>query len=98
MKELINIISQIVSLLNECGWDEKAAWYSDVKEKLRRRDVCSEESRNCLIELENSIAGMGSFSDLPMKSKTGNRTQQELRDQQWDLAEKLGDAIEKLKN
>jgi hypothetical protein len=69
-----------------------------MKEKLRSLDVGSEESRNCLIELENSIAGMGSFSDLPLKSKKGTRTQQELRDQQWDLAEKLGDAIEELKN
>lgn len=98
INQILNIISDITMLLKECGWDEKAKWFSDLQFELSENDVDSIEFQESLDELENSIGGIGSFSDLPLKTKTGSRSQQELRDMQWDLAEKLGEAVEELIN
>ena len=97
INELLILIRLVEELLKRCGWTKEASWFETISTRIRASDPCSDEFDNCLEELDRSIAGMGSFTDLPLESIDGSQTKQELRNRQWDLAEQLGKAIEKIK-
>ena len=98
MNKLLKTLSKIISLLEECGWEKKAAWFLNIQKEINGLNPNSKTFQNLLIALEDSLTGMGSFNDLPLKSKVGNKNEEELKNQQWNLVEELGDIIEELKS
>ena len=87
----------MIELLTDCGWQDKAKWFSELKKCIENTDQDAKEFNRYLNEIDNVLSGMGSFSDLPLKDKTGKKSEQEVRNLQWELVEKIGDAIEKLR-
>jgi hypothetical protein len=98
MKEkLFQTMDEIIDLLEKCDWDDKANWFKSKQQVLQKLDFNSEEFRRELAELDDIIAGMGSFTDLPLYPKKGAKlTAQEAKNRQWDLAEKLGAAVDEI--
>lgn len=88
----------VIKLLIDCGWEDKAKWFSELKRSIENADQGSKEFNKCLTELDNVLSGIGSFSDLPLRDKAEKKSEQEVRNLQWELVEQLGDVIEKLKN
>ncbi len=95
-KQILKLISRVVDLLTDCGWQEKANWYSELRNELHLAKPGSDDFNAHLRRLDRSLSGMGSFSDLPLESKSGRRSDQEIRNLQWELVERMGDAIERM--
>jgi len=95
--QLIHLIQTVIELLNDCGWKDNAKWFSEYKSAIENVAQGSERFNELLDELDDVLSGMGSLSDLPLKDRTGKRTEQEIRNLQWELVEQLGDVIEKLR-
>jgi hypothetical protein len=95
--QLLKLIQMAIDLLIDCGWEDKAKWFSDLKKSIENTDQCAKEFNKYLNEIDNVLSGMGSFSDLPLKDRTGRKSEQDIRNLQWELVEKIGDAIEKLR-
>ncbi len=94
--QVLNLLSRVVDLLIDCGWQDKANWYSELRNELHLAKPGSDEFNAHLRRLDRSLSGMGSFSDLPLESKSGRMSDQETRSLQWELAERMGDAIERM--
>ena len=95
-KDLLEIIDEIVALLTKCNLREKANWFRIKAKRLKGLEQNSKEYKDELLEIKSIIAGMGSFSDLPMYPKKGSGlSEEEASNKQWDLAAKLGEAISK---
>jgi hypothetical protein len=90
------LISEIVGLLQECNWPKEAAWFADIGQRVRVCEEGSAEYNRALSELRRSLTGMGSFSDMPLKSSRQHRSEAELEDRQWELADKLAQEIDAL--
>lgn len=98
MKEnLLNILSRIIKLLIDCGLQDMANWFDKAKTVFEINSIETDEFQQKLCELDSILTGMGSFSDLPLSSKSGKLSDQEIRNIQWELVEDIGDAIDKLK-
>lgn len=82
---IINILTEIIDLLNRTNWIKQAEWYNSKLELIKKTGEKTPEFSHLLEDLDKSISGMGSFSDLPMKK--------EYSDIQWDLSIKLGEII-----
>lgn len=95
--QLINLIQIVIELLIDCGWEDNAKWFSEYESEIENVAQGSERFNELLEELDGVLSGMGSLSDLPLKDRTGKRSEQEIRSLQWDLVEQLGDVIEKLR-
>ncbi|MES9887709.1 MAG: hypothetical protein ABW140_12935 [Candidatus Sedimenticola sp. 6PFRAG1] len=95
--QLLYLIQVVIDLLVDCGWEDKAGWFSEYKDKLEGAEQGSNQFYELLNELDGVLSGIGSFSDLPLRDKTGRRSEQEVRNIQWDLAEKLGDSVERIR-
>lgn len=94
---LLETMAEIIELLTNCGEDDEASWFRSQLKVLRETDCASEESRRALAEVDNAIAGMGSFSDISLRPKKGSKlTARQAKDKQWALVEQLGDAIDEL--
>lgn len=92
--ELIKIIRSIIELLIECNWIDKANWFKEKLETIERSDEGSEEFIIILREIKKIIAGMGSFTDLPMIPKQNSKLSKgEARLKHFDLAEQLDKVI-----
>ena len=98
MKEkLFRTMDEIVELLEKCDWDDNASWFRSKQQVLRKLDSHSEEFRRELAELKGIIGGMGSFTDMPLYPKKGGKlTAEEAKNRQWDLAERLGLAVDEI--
>jgi hypothetical protein len=94
---LINLMSEFVAILTDSGWHEQAEWFADVRNSLDSTPQDSSGFTSRLIELERALVGMGSIADLPLESKSGKWTRQQLRERQWALVEQLGECVEELK-
>jgi hypothetical protein len=97
MKEkLLGLLSRVIELLVDCGWKKEADWFSQIQNEIEHVPLDSAAMSECLSKLDSVLAGIGSFSDLPLKSQSGRLTQQEIRDLQWSLVEELGSTIKDL--
>lgn len=96
MKEEVDeTLDEIIELLVACGAEGQADWFRSKQKVLRAAGRQSAEYRRELAELRGIIAGMGSFTDLSLQPGYGSRlTAREARERQWDLAERLGAAID----
>lgn len=93
-KTLLKTIDEIIDLLTVCDWPDEASWFAAKQKLLRALDPHGAEFRRELAEIKNVIAGMGSFTDVPLYPKKGVKlTAQEARNKQWELAERLGQAV-----
>lgn len=96
-RHLLDLIGQAIALLDACGWPDKASWFREKQEVLTVLDENDENFKIELCSIKKILAGMGSFSDLPLYPKKGSSvTRTEARETQWKLTEELGDAIQKL--
>ncbi len=92
MNEIVNLLGKIVWLLKEYNYPDEALWYEEKISKLKNNKVGIE--KETLLEIYSSLAGMGSFYDIPLvPSKDSKISEVELRKEQWELVEKLGDQI-----
>ncbi len=94
---LLNLLSRTIELLRDCGWQDKANWFEETKTVFESNSSETEVFQQKLSELDSILTGMGSFSDIPLSSKSGKLSDQEIRNIQWELVEDIGDAIDKLK-
>ncbi len=96
-KQLLGTISEIIELLAQCNWEDRADWFRSRMTVIRELNPTSDEFRQELLALRAAIAGMGSFTDLPLYPRAeSNLTLEQAGHRQWDLAEKLGRNIEDL--
>lgn len=91
-----DLLERASTLLNVCGWEDKASWFRERSLALARSRKGSEESVAILQDIDRAISGMGSFTDIPLTPRIPSMSVQEARDEQWDLAEGLREAIEDL--
>lgn len=93
---LLNLISRTIELLKDCGWQDKASWFEEIRTVFETKSTETDVFQQKLNELDRILAGMGSFSDLSLASKSGKLSDQEVRRIQWELVEEIGDAINEL--
>ncbi len=87
---IIKILTEIIDLLNQTNWIKQANWYNIKLELIKKTDEKTPEFSLLLEEIDKSISGMGSFSDLPMKKEYSSI--------QWELSIKLGEIIKEYFN
>lgn len=95
-ERLSNLISEAIQILLDCGWNDQANWFAEIRDELRSV-VTPEELAALLSRLDASLAGIGSFDDLPLTSRSGRWTRQQLRELQWSLVERISAEIENLR-
>ena len=79
--KLIDELEKTIEFLHQTGWHKQAVWYENKLKLIKESEEgCASFYQN-LHEVDASLTGMGSFSDLPVK--------QEFVDQQWDLVERI---------
>lgn len=94
--EVLELLAQVIVLLEDCDWPEQAGWFADVRNALERPSSDAELQEN-LCKLDKALSGMGSFTDLPLVPKSGNLSVEKARDLQWNLAQRLGEAVDRLR-
>lgn len=83
--KLIDELEKTIEFLHQTGWHKQAVWYENKLKLIKESEEgCASFYQN-LHEVDASLTGMGSFSDLPVK--------QEFVDQQWDLVERIHQLI-----
>lgn len=92
--EISDTLGRIIGLLEECGWNDEAHWVLDARNNIEGAMEGSEEFRRHLHRLDGVLTGMGSLADLPLRDGSGNRSEQDLRERQWELVGRLGELIE----
>lgn len=91
MNDIVKTLDQMIALLQSCGWNERAAWFVDKKAwLLQNADREHEVLDQTLKEIKSSLAGQGSFTDIPLSpAPDSDLTRDMLRRKQWDLARSL---------
>lgn len=97
MNKLDELLVQASRLSSECGWSSQATWFDEMRESLKDAQHDPPVFLAILDELDRALAGMGSFSDLPLQPPLDRMTVQGARDRQWKLVAALGDLIAELK-
>ena len=96
-RKLLAVIGEIIELLRACNWPDKAAWFSQKQDLLRKLNPSDEEFKRELFEIEKIMAGMGSFSDLPLyPSKKSGLSEKQAAEKQWKLVNQLTELIRKI--
>lgn len=93
---LLHLISRTIELLKDCSWQDKASWFEEMRTVFETNSTETDVFQQKLNELDSILAGVGSFSDLPLTSKSGKFSDQEVRKIQWELVEEIGEAINEL--
>ena len=89
MEKIISLLEQTSKLLSECGATEKSNWFNEKIIELKNTN-----NHDLLIEINNILGGQGSFSDLSLiPGKESKLSQEEARNIQWELTEKLSEEI-----
>lgn len=91
---ILDTIASIMDLLTSYGFEDEARWFGDRKATLERETVDSSAFKSTLREIENILAGMGSFDDIPL-NPPGNSglTRHQARAKQTELADRLFNLI-----
>jgi hypothetical protein len=94
---LIETIRKIISLLDECSYFNQADWFKERLVILQSSELNSELFMSSLREIQDIIAGSGSFSDLSMiPNKISKLSREEANQRKWDLIDLLEDEIGRL--
>ena len=91
---IIAVAERMYKLLVACNYVSQADWL-DKRIAILKSGVSSQADRRAVLsELQGIIAGMGSFTDIPLKpSAESGLTAVAAERRQWELAEKLDAAI-----
>ena len=91
--ELRLTLMEVSSLLRECRYDENAQWYEQAIHQLFDAPGSKKECLRILKQVEDRIAGMGSFSDMPLDPVARELTELEVRELQMDLCAKMSAGV-----
>jgi hypothetical protein len=94
--QLIAKVVELTELLRACGWCDEAKWYDEKCHAIRTSTIRSEDFRKAAREINKSIFGMGSFTDMPLEFVGRKSSRLEVKAIQWRLAEDLSDLIDAL--
>ena len=67
--KLIDELEKMIELLHQTGWHKQAVWYENKLKLIKEGEEDCESFYQNLHEIDASLSGIGSFSDLPMKQK-----------------------------
>lgn len=94
MNPILETLNEIITLLSAGGWPEQAKWYEQEKNTLLEKS--GEDLIQALLKIKKTLAGMGSFTDLPLKVNNSiGLSEEKLRQKQFSLANLLGEQINK---
>ncbi len=85
IKSLGKALEDVVDLLIEAGWEDEAEWYDDLRQGLLTLESSSPQFTELLVELEQSLLGMGTFTDIPLDSKVAEATEKVALATDYDL-------------
>ncbi len=95
MSNLVVLLRQAECLLRDCSWPQQADWFSKKAELWEAVQDGNLARVSELNDIQDILAGAGSFSDLPMVPTVGSGlTETEARDKVWELVGAIDDAIE----
>lgn len=96
-QELLGILSEIITLLMECGQENRSRWFQEKRDLLQAAPFHTEAARKQLAEMEGIIGGMGSFTDLSLIPR-GNSllTPAQAKQRQFELAKRLGSCLRRI--
>ena len=87
---LTKFVEEASKLCHDCGYEEQGTWFD--QRILELSDP--QKQLGALQAIDRSLAGMGSFSDLPLAPPSDYPlTKQALRTRQWELVELISEAI-----
>lgn len=96
--EIENALIDMIDLLVQAKFYQKANWYKQRLDSLKKLSESSDEFKKIALELKGSIAGMGSFSDVPLYSLGKNSVERiAINKLQSELGEKLYELTNSLK-
>ena len=97
--ELLELLASVVAILRESGWADEANWFEKRGSTVKTHEIGSDECRKAIKEVDAMLAGgMGSFLDIPLSSVRSGRSASEMREVQWQLAEQLGNVINRIQS
>jgi len=92
---LIKQIEEMIGLLKECGYKQKAEWLQIRRERIVAQKKSTQAVRSELLMIKDILSGMGSLSDLSMLPRASScLTRDRARKLQWDLCESIWEQIE----
>ena len=87
---LVEQLSEARDLLQTCGWEEEARWFGVKAESLLSLDPLSHAFQQDVQEISKILAGIGSFSDIPLRPIEGsNLSEEDATRAQWRLGEEI---------
>ena len=93
--ELTKALGEAGELCEISGYTKQAQWFRDRIQMVQQFDHT--QLPDVLKEIKGMLAGMGSFSDLPLSpSPDSGMTREQARHRQWDLVTEIDAAIEKM--
>lgn len=96
MTELTDLLAEAAVLCLNSGYPKQAQWFRDRIQMLNESELS--ERLQVLEQIQDILAGMGSFSDLSLSpSPDSGKSREQARLRQWDLVSEIYDAIERIK-
>lgn len=98
-KNIVWILGEMVQWLENVGYSDVALakFYESARSQLRDSEP-GDEILPLLSDIEGSLSGMGTFSDIPATSTNDSASQAEIRERervQVNLIDQIGTEIEK---
>lgn len=69
---LINVLSEIVTLLRQCGYEERSGWLEERQAVLQAVDATADAREHASAELHGVVLGMGGLMDLSLRPIEGS--------------------------
>jgi hypothetical protein len=93
LNDLMCKLMEAAALLRDSKYNYLAESYETFCSKLASGDFESQEFKNTLFAIRRSLAGMGSFSDVPLVPQQGPMTKQQARERQYQLVQEIYEII-----
>ncbi len=66
LQKLDTVLDDVIDMLEEAGWEDEAEWYADLRRALLEQKPGSRQFGELLAELDASLLGPGTLSDIPL--------------------------------
>jgi hypothetical protein len=97
MRNLELLLGDVIALLQECGMTTGGDWYCSKRDELRKAKKGSAVYNDLLKKIDHSLAGMGSFSDMPLVPQKGSLLTEEIAEKkQLILINEISETINHL--
>lgn len=90
---LLSKLAEASALLRNSRYDDLAESYNELARRLSIENRASRAFKDTLAAVDRSLAGMGSFSDVPLVPQQGPMTRQQARQRQSQLVQEIADAV-----